>query len=195
MESEPCSVQITQIIQSCGGDEAKLTAELFPVVYAELRRFGAQLMARLPPGQTLQPTALVHEAYVRLVAGASNDWKSRRHFFLAAARAMRFILIDQARRKSSAKRRPPDKREDLAEVGIEASLPTEDLLSVREALERLEAEDPRKAAIVDLRFFAGLSELETAEVLEVSRATVSREWRYIRYWLRNQLPRSKESRP
>ena len=174
---------ITQVIQTAGGDSEELAAELMPLLYDELRRLAVQMMAKLPPKQTLQPTALVHEAYLRLVASDTRDWQSRQHFFRTAARAMRFILVDQARRKATAKHGGRISDSDPEQLSIEVNSSPEELLALHEALEELEAKEPRQAQLVELRFFGGLSEPEVAEVLGLSRTSVAREWRYARYWL------------
>src|SRR5262249_26757691 len=161
-------------------------AELLPVVYAELRRLAAVLAGRLPPGQTLQPTALVHEAYLRLVGDRDPGWEGRRHFFGAAAPAMRDILVAQARRKG-AHRRGGGRRAQLTEGLAIIEPPADDLLAVDEAIGKLQAEKPHLAEIAMLRYFAGLSADETAAVLGISASTVAREWRFARAWLTRQL--------
>lgn len=159
--------------------------ELLPLVYDELRALARAHMAREAPGRTLQATALVHEAYLRLDDGGA--WNGRGHFFGAAAQAMRRILVEQARRRGRIKRGGGQARVDLelAEPAIES--PHEDVLAVDEAVQRLEALDPRKAALVELRWFAGLNNAECAEALGVSVGTVEREWRFIRPWLQEEL--------
>jgi RNA polymerase sigma factor (TIGR02999 family) len=163
--------------------EAQAAAELLPVVYAELRRLAAVLSGRLPPGQTLQPTALVHEAYLKLVRQHDPGWQGRRHFFAAAAQAMREILVDQARRKGSAKRGGRGRRVALSEELALIAPPAEDVLALDEAVKRLQAEEPQLAEIVLLRYYTGLSVEETAEVIGRSVSTVVREWRQARAWL------------
>ena len=162
-------------------------AELLPDLYAELRRLAAALTTRLRPGQTLQPTALVHEAYMRLVRNQDPGWEGRRHFFGAAARAMREILIEQARRKASLKRGGAARRVELAEGTAWIEPPSSDLLALDEAIQQLEAEDPQLAEIVRLRYYTGLSVEETASVVGVSISTLTREWRYARAWLASRL--------
>ena len=164
-------------------DEAQPAAELLPEVYAELRRLAAVLTARLPPGQTLQPTALVHEAYLKLVRNRDPGWEGRRHFFGAAAQAMREILIDQARRKASHKRGGTGRRVELSEGLALIEPPADDLLALDEAIARLQAEKPHLAEVVLLRYYTGLSVEETAEVVGRSVSTVTREWRFARAWL------------
>jgi RNA polymerase sigma factor (TIGR02999 family) len=162
-------------------------AELLPVVYAELRRLAGALSGRLPPGQTLQPTALVHEAFLRLVGDQDPGWNGRRHFFGAAARAMRDILVEQARRKGAHKHGGGARRVELTEGLAIIEPPADDLLAVDEAIQKLQAEKPHLAEIAMLRYFAGLSADETAAVLGMSTSTLAREWRFARAWLVRQL--------
>jgi RNA polymerase sigma factor (TIGR02999 family) len=161
--------------------------ELLPAVYAELRRLAASLSGRLPPGQTLTPTALVHEAYLRLVGNQDPGWEGRRHFFGAAAQAMREILIAQARRKGSHKHGGQAQRIELAEGLAVIEPPADDLLAVDEAIERLKVERPDLAEIALLRYYSGLNTEETAGVLGVSVSTLKREWRFARAWLKRHL--------
>jgi len=153
-------------------------AELFPLVYAELRRLARARMAKVPPGNTLQPTDLVHEAYLRLARDRSQ-WDSRGHFFVAAAEAMRRILVEQARRKATRKHGAQWQRVDASEVDIPITQPVEDILSLNEAIDKLNTEDPRKAQVVVLRCFGGLTRAETAAALNISVPTIDRDWRYI----------------
>src|SRR5215467_11034994 len=162
-------------------------AELLPILYDELRRLAASLTAGLAPGQTLQPTALVHEAYLRLVRGRDPGWEGRRHFFGGAARAMREILIEQARRKASVKHGGHGRRVELAEGLAVIEPPAEDMLALDEAVRQLQEEDPRLGEIVMLRYFTGLSIEETAEVIGASLSTVKRDWRFARAWLAQRL--------
>lgn len=157
----------------------KPAAELLPLVYAELRNLARARMANLPPGTTLQPTALVHEVFMRLQRSEGAGWENSGHFFAAAAEAMRQVLIDQARRRKSLKRGGQRKRIDLEDFDVPLASPVEDILALDAAIERLRADDPRKADIVALRCFAGLSREETAAALSLSVATIDREWRYI----------------
>jgi RNA polymerase sigma factor (TIGR02999 family) len=166
---------------SPGGNQP--AAELLPELYTELRRLAAALSSRLRPGQTLQPTALVHEAYLRLVGSRDPGWEGRRHFFGAAARAMREILIEQARRKGSLKRGGGARRVELSEGLALIEPPADDLLALDEAIERLQAERPHLAEVVLLRYYTGLSVEETAAVVGRSVSTVVREWRFARAWL------------
>ncbi len=168
-------------------DEKQPAAELLPILYLELRRLAATLTARLTPGQTLQPTALVHEAYLRLVGNRDPGWEGRRHFFGAAAQAMREILIEQARHKGSLKHGGQAQRVDLAEGLAWIEPPASDLLALDEAVQQLQAEDAHLAEIVQLRYYTGLSMEETAGVIGVSVSTVKRDWRYARAWLARRL--------
>src|SRR5215470_1945213 len=171
-------------------DQKRAAAKLLSEVYAELRRVAAGLMTRLAPGQTLQPTALVHEAYLRLVRGHDPGWEGRRHFFGAAARAMREILIEQARRKHSRKRGGGARRVELSEGLALIEPPADDLLALDEAIGQLQAEKPHLAEIVLLRYFTGLSVEETADVIGRSVSTITREWRFARAWLAGRLGNS-----
>ena len=173
--------------------ENRSAAELLPEVYAELRRLAAVLTVKLQPGQTLQPTALVHEAYVRLVRNQDPGWEGRRHFFGAAARAMREILIEQARRKDSRKRGGDARRVELSEGLALIEPPADDLLALDEAIEQLRAERPHLAEVVLLRYYTGLSVEETAEVVGRSVSTVTREWRFARAWLAGRVELRDES--
>jgi RNA polymerase sigma factor (TIGR02999 family) len=167
--------------------ENRPAAELLPEVYAELRRLASALTAQLRPGQTLQPTALVHEAYMRLVRHQDPGWEGRRHFFGAAARAMREILIEQARRKASLKHGGAARRVELAEGLALIEPPADDLLALDEVIGHLQADKPHLAEIVLLRYYTGLSVEETAEVVGRSVSTVVREWRFARAWLASRL--------
>jgi RNA polymerase sigma factor (TIGR02999 family) len=175
--------------QASGGPapEMQPAAELLPAVYAELRRLAVMLSGRLPPGQTLSPTGLVHEAYLRLVGEQDPGWHGRRHFFGAAARAMRNILVEQARRKEAPKHGGGLRRIELTEGLAVIEPPADDLLAVDEAIQQLQTEKPHLAEIAMLRYFAGLSADETAAVLEMSASTVAREWRFARAWLHRRL--------
>jgi RNA polymerase sigma factor (TIGR02999 family) len=161
--------------------------DLLPLVYEQLRNLAQARLRRLPPGHTLQPTALVHEAYLRLVAAEDPHWDGRRHFFGAAAQAMRDILVEHARRKSTQKRGGDRHRVPLEQAELTFEPPPDDVLAVDEALKQLEREDPRKGKIVNMRYFAGMTAAETADALGISVGTVHREWRYIRAWLEREL--------
>jgi RNA polymerase sigma factor (TIGR02999 family) len=144
-------------------------------------------MRQTPPGNTLQPTALVHEAYLKLIGAGDPGWNGRGHFFGAAARAMRDILVDQARRKAAAKHGGDRRRVELEEAIIELQEPVEDVLALDHALKKLEVEEPDLANVVMLRYFAGLSEVETAAALGLSERTVRRDWRFVKAWLLREL--------
>ena len=178
---------VTELLRAAQAGDAAAAERLMAVVYEELHRLARARMAHLPPGQTLQPTALVHEAYLRLTGKGDVAWESRRHFFFAAARAMRDILVEQARRKAGPVRGGGRRRQELDEACAVIEPPGENVLAVHEALEELEKEDPVKAQIVLLRYFSGLTTAETAEVLGMAERTLDREWRYTRAWLLKRL--------
>ena len=193
MADEPASHELTQVLNAAADGDSAAAAQVLPLLYDELHRLARARLARTPPGQTLQPTALVHEAYVKLVQHGDPGWRGRRHFFAAAAAAMRQILVDRARRKASVKHGGGAKRShEEPEIVLEE--PREDILSLHAALTKLEREDARKAQIVMLRYFAGLSPEETAEAMDVSLRTIEREWRYCKAWLRREM-RVDESDP
>jgi RNA polymerase sigma factor (TIGR02999 family) len=176
--------EVTRVLAAIDGGDPRAAEQLLPLVYHELRRLAAEKIAREPPGQMLQATALVHEAYVRLLEGEPDrHWNSRGHFFAAAAEAMRRILIENARQKHSLKRGGGRRRLRLEDCLATAEEAAEDLLALDEALDKLAREDPQKAALVKLRFFAGLSVQEAADALGVSRATADRYWAYAKVWL------------
>jgi RNA polymerase sigma factor (TIGR02999 family) len=178
---------VSAILQAARDGDTGAAARLLPLVYDELRKLAKARLAQLPPGQTLQPTALVHEAYLRLLGKADLQLEGRRHFFFAAARAMRDILVEQARSKAGPKRGGGRRRVELTDAVADQGPPSEDILAVHEALAELEREDPRKAQIVHLRYFAGMNAKETADVLGLSERTLHREWRFIKSWLQTQL--------
>ena len=183
----PTDEAITQILQRVSAGDERAAAELLPIMYDELRALARARFANIPAGQTLQPTALVHEAYLKLVGRNDASWSSWGHFFGAAASAMRDILVDQARRKARVKHGGDRQRVDLQENTPAIEPPTENLLALNDAIERLKATDKRKGRIVMLRYFAGLTVEETAEVLGISVGTIEREWRFIRAWLYDEL--------
>jgi RNA polymerase sigma factor (TIGR02999 family) len=187
---EPSMNEVTRILDAIGQGDSCASAQLLALVYDELRRLAAQRMAQERPGQTLQPTALVHEAYLRLVgSGEERHWDSRGHFFAAAAEAMRRILVENARRKRSLKRGGDRQRLDLnleQPVEGERSAP---LLALDEALDRLEARDADKAQLVKLRYFAGMTIEQAAETLGISVTTANRWWSYARAWLHEEIRR------
>jgi RNA polymerase sigma factor (TIGR02999 family) len=185
--------EVKEILKAAADGEPGAADRLWPLVYDELRRLAAQKLAQEKPGQTLQPTALVHEAYLRLVgANADKQWHGRGHFFAAAAEAMRRILIDHARTKRSIKHGGGRRRVPLDEVEAAASEPDEDILALDEALTKLAAVDRPAAELVKLRHFAGLTLPDTAEVLGVSPRTADRLWAYARAWLHRELTRTDE---
>jgi RNA polymerase sigma factor (TIGR02999 family) len=180
--------EVTRILAAAEQGDATAAAQLLPLVYDELRRLAAEKMAREKPGQTLEATALVHEAYMRLVdADDARRWHGRTHFFAAAAEAMRRILVDQARRRNAAKRGGGAGRADLDEATVAAPEPDEDVLALDEALQQLEAVDPDAARLVRLRFFAGLTAAEAAEALGISVRSAHDLWAYARTWLRRKM--------
>ena len=178
---------VTRILSTIGEGDGRAGEELLPLVYDELRKLAGQRMAHEQPGQTLQPTALVHEAYLRLVGNGQVEWNSRGHFFAAAAEAMRRILVDRARRHrrvrhGGGRNRIPANLEEIA-----AEQESLDLVDLDDALRRLEKEDARISRIVMLRFFAGLSVEDTAKALAVSPTTVKRDWAFARAWLYDEI--------
>ena len=188
--------EVSQILDAISEGDPSAAAQLLPLVYAELRRLAAAQLAHEAPGHTLQPTALVHEAYLRLVDPADERrWNSRGHFFGAAAQAMRRILVDSARRKQSLKHGGAAQQLGLEEFDVPVAPPPEELLALDEALTRLAAHDADAARVVDLHFFAGFSLEEAAEVLGVSRATAYRQWSYARAWLHCELGGEAISQP
>lgn len=176
---------VTRILAALEQGDAQAAEQLLPLVYAELRRLAARKLAREAPGQTLQATALVHEAYVRLVdTEQAQQWQSRWHFFAAAAEAMRRILVERARHKRSLKAGGTFRRQPLCEIEPAVAGPNLDLLALDEALGNLERHDRRAAELVKLRFFAGLTVAQAAEALGVSPTTADNDWAYARCWLR-----------
>jgi len=186
--------EVTRILSAIEDGDPSAAEQLLPLVYGELRKLAAQKLSHEKPGQTLQATALVHEAYLRLVAspgresgGKEQHWNSRGHFFGAAAEAMRRILVESARRKQRVKHGGELQRVEVDVTEVPVTPPPEELLALDEALARLAAEDADAVRIVDLHFFAGLSIDEAADALGVSRATAYRQWAYARAWLRVEL--------
>ena len=178
---------VTRILQTIAESDAEAPEDLLPLVYDELRQLAQARLRKLPPGQTLQATALVHEAYLRIVGAEDQGWSDRTHFFAAAAQAMRDILVEQARRKGAVKRGGGRRRVDSDRVEPLVEPPSQEILAIDEAITRLEQEDPRKGQIVNMRYFARMTTAETAEALGISVATVGREWRFIRSWLEREL--------
>ncbi len=181
--------EVTRILGAIQQGDPSAAEQLLPLVYDELRRLAAEKMAQEKPGQTLQATALVHEAYIRLVDTEKvQHWTSRRHFFAAAAEAMRRILVDNARRKQAQKHGGGRQREDLEQVEVPSLRPPpEVLLALDEALLKLQSHDPVAGRLVQLRYFAGLSVEQAAEILDLSRAQAYRHWAFARAWLHAQL--------
>lgn len=184
--------QITHILQDPASSALDRAEHLLPLVYEELRRLARARMAREGEGQTIQATALVHEAFLRIVGESDPGWNGRGHFFGAAALAMRRILVEQARRKRRHKHGGAHARVDFDEAFAVVEPPAMDVQAVDDAVRKLEAEDPRKGSIVNLRYFAGLTAEETAQALGVSLGTVEREWRFIKAWLREELDETGE---
>lgn len=174
---------VTHILDRVRQGDPAAADELLPLVYAELRRLAAAKMAHERPDQTLQPTALVHEAWLRLAGNENQEWNGRAHFFGAAAEAMRRILIENARRKGAARHGGGQVRLDIQEIEIGAPGKDDEVLAVHEALDRLAAHDRQKAELVKLRYFAGLTTQEAAQVLGISVPTADRWWNYSRAWL------------
>jgi RNA polymerase sigma factor (TIGR02999 family) len=174
---------VTRILNAMEQGDHKAAGELLPLVYEELRKLAACKMANEAPGQTLQPTALVHEAWLRLGGGQDQTWDGRAHFFGAAAEAMRRILIENARRKKALRHGAGQARLDVQEVEIAAPAPDDQMLAISEALNKLAALDEEKAELVKLRYFAGMTIEEAAGVLRISEATAKRWWVYARAWL------------
>jgi RNA polymerase sigma factor (TIGR02999 family) len=186
----PSDSGVTGILHAAQAGDREAAARLLPLVYGELRKLAQHKLARLPPGQTLQPTALVHEAYLRLLGKPDLKLEDRRHFFFVAARAMRDILVEQARRKAGPKRGGDRRRVQLTEtIALEEPF-GDDVLALNEAVRELERQDPLKGRIVDLRYFAGMNMQETADVLGLSERTIHRHWRFIKAWLKSQLEKS-----
>src|SRR5688572_15328519 len=191
--------EATQILDAIAAGDPQAAERLLPLVYAELRRLAAGQLRREPAGQTLEPTALVHEAFLRLVGPASGQasardpqWENRGHFFAAAAEAMRRILIDRARQKKRIKRGGGVQRLELKEGDLAYEMPADELLALDEALEKLASQQPVKAQLIKLRFFAGLTMEQAAEALGISRATADRYWQFSRAWLYHELTRESD---
>jgi RNA polymerase sigma factor (TIGR02999 family) len=175
--------EITNFLTEMHAGKSDAAHLLLPAVYEDLRRLAAHRMAQMTPGQTLQPTALVHEAWLRLIGPNQRTWQNRAHFFAAAAEAMRRVLVDHLRSKSRLKRGGGQQRLDIHEVEIADTTPDEKVLLIDEALQRLQAEDPQKARVVVLKFFGGLTDKEAATALGVTERTIERYWAYAKAWL------------
>jgi RNA polymerase sigma factor (TIGR02999 family) len=185
--SLPGDSQVAAVLQAAQAGDRQAAADLLPLVYAELRQLARARLAGEAPGRTLTPTALVHEAYLRIAGDSQVTWEGRRHFFFAAARAMREILVEQARRKAGPKQGGGWHRQELDDACAVLEPPSDDVLAVHEALAELEERDPLEAQIVLLRYFVGLTMGETAQVLGMAERTLDRHWRYIRAWLMKKL--------
>jgi RNA polymerase sigma factor (TIGR02999 family) len=180
--------EVTRILSAIECGEAQAAGQLLPLVYDELRRLATQKLAREKPGQTLQATALVHEAYLRLVGSESEQsWDNRGHFFAAAAEAMRRILVENARRKGRLKRGRDHRRVEFDAIGIAIDGPADDLLALDEALSKLDETHPEKAELVKLRYFAGFTVAEAAQALGIATTTADRYWTFARAWLFREL--------
>ena len=185
--------EVTQILEAIQRGDSKAAGELLPLVYQELRQLAAHKMANEAAGHTLQPTVLVHEAWLRLVSAENQRWENRAHFFAAAAEAMRRILVESARRKKRLKRGGEQERVDLDEVDLPLPMPDDELLALDEALERLVAFNARAAELVKLCFFVGLTQEQAARELNVSISTAERLWAFARAWLFQEMQGKKNS--
>jgi RNA polymerase sigma factor (TIGR02999 family) len=185
--SVPGDSHVSAVLQAAQTGDRQAAADLLPLVYEELHKLARARLARQPPGQTLQPTALVNEVYLRIAGESNVTWEGRQHFFFAAARAMRDILVEQARRKAGPKQGGGRRRQELDEACAVLAPPSDDVLAIHEALEELEARDSLKAQIVQLRYFTGLTMAETAAVLGMPERTLGRHWRFIRAWMMKRL--------
>jgi len=182
---------VTRILEAAHRGDAAATDELLPLVYDELRRIAAHKMAHEAAGHTLQPTALVHEVWLRLSGGNPQAWQNRAHFFGAAAEAMRRILVEHARKKQALKRGGDLAREELDESALVLTAPPEELLAVNDALEKLAAEDAAAAELVKLRYFVGMTMEEAATALDMAPRSTERLWTYARAWLQREIKRAR----
>ena len=178
---------VTRILSAIEQGDPQAADDLLPLIYEELRQLAAHRMAQESPGQTLQATALVHEAYIRLVGSQDGNWNSRGHFFAAAAEAMRRILIENARRKGRHKHGGAYRRAEIDEADLADRGPSDDVIALDEALERLSQKDKVKADLVKLRYFAGLTCAQAAKMLGISRSTANEHWAYARAWLHTEI--------
>lgn len=183
------SSDVTKLLSAIESGDPKAAEELLPLVYEELRRLAAQKMANEKPGQTLQATGLVHEAWIKLAGSSDQQWQNRRHFFGAAAEAMRRILIDRARKRNRTRHGRGIEHIDLRQIEIAETATDQQLVAVDEALQMLAAESPERAELVKLRYFVGLSIPDAAEALGISESTAKRQWNYARLWLFKELKR------
>ncbi|PWU21381.1 MAG: RNA polymerase subunit sigma [Verrucomicrobia bacterium] len=182
---------VTRLLNAAENGDLKAAEDLLPLVYDELRKLAASKMAQERPDQTLQPTALVHEAWLRMLGGSAPQWKGRAHFFGAAAEAMRRILIENARRKQARRHGAGQPKLDIAQLEIAAPQPDEELLAISDALEKFASRDKQKAELVKLRYFVGMTTEEAAEVLGISVPTADRWWNFSRAWLFDEIERSR----
>ena len=178
---------VTELLNRASDGDPSAARDLLPVIYGDLRRLAHGMMAKLPPGQTLQPTALVHEAFLRMVGREDLPGRNRAQFFLVAARAMHDIIVEQARRKSRLKHGGDLARVELTDIPLQIDIPQEDILALDAALERIEASDPQGHRIIMLRFFAGFTVPEIARILGLSLSTIERRWRFLRAVLAREL--------
>ncbi len=178
---------ISLLLKAASDGDSEAARDVLPLVYRELRSLAAARMRAIAPGQTLQPTALVHEAYLRIVGDDESQFATRDQFFFVAARAMRDILVEQARRKSRLKHGGAMHRVDSDQLSVAIDAPADDMLALNEALEELESDHPRMHKLVMLRFFAGLTEADAAGILGVNPSTAQRDWRFVRGWLYERL--------
>ena len=183
---------VTRILAAIESGDARAVDKLFPLVYQELRQLAAQRFSKELPGQTLQATALVHEAYLRLVGSEEQNWSGRSHFFSAAAEAMRRILIENARRKKRLRHGGDRKRVDLDAADVASEMPSDELIALDEVLEQLSAKDKVSAELIKLRFFAGLTMEQAANILGMPRRTADRNWAYARAWLYKEISKGDE---
>jgi RNA polymerase sigma factor (TIGR02999 family) len=181
------SHEVTQVLLALARGDGQASEDLLPLVYEELRRLASIRMSHEEVGQTLQATALVHEAWLRMIGDGDRTWQNRAHFFGAASEAMRRILVENARRKSRLKRGGGQIRLDIDELDLSTTPPDEKILLMNDALEQLQAEDPEKARIVVLKFFGGLTNQEAAETLGVTERTIERQWAYAKAWLLHKI--------
>lgn len=182
--------ELTQVLEAASKGDSKAAEELLPLVYDELRKLAAHRMAQESSGHTLQPTALVHDAWVRLVNTQNQTWQNRAHFFSAAAEAMRRILIERARRKQALRHGGGQQRVDILDVDLAVHIDDDQILAVNEALDKLAAQDKLKAELVKLRYFVGMTIEEASQVLGISEPTAKRYWTYSRAWLFREIQRA-----
>jgi len=188
----PSTQQVSQLLMAWRGGDLDAFDRLMPMVYEELRRLAHRYMRRAPAGQTLQTTALVHEAYLRLAGHGNVDWQNRAHFFAVCSQVMRSLLVDRARSRYAIKRGGGLRQVELNDATAQIAIQDEKILALDQALDRLAAIDPRKTRIVEMRYFGGMSVEETAEVLELSPITIKREWSKARAWLYREMGQSEQ---